>query len=104
MVKTQLWGLIYNQNMIAKSNKIEPYQNENGWDFGHTVENLEQEELFQKELVEHHEKENEFNPLTTICIILCCPVFILIMVTWGPFARHNKNCYGHDYFVNLDET
>ena len=42
---------IYNQNMVGKSNKINPNPNANGWDF---CENVEHEEgmLFEEELLE----------------------------------------------------
>ena len=88
--------------MIGKSNKIAPDHDANGWDFG---DNTIQDErmLFEEELLEYHHNQTKCDgPLTAVFVILCCPIFILVLMTWGPFARNNKNCYGHEYFANVD--
>ena len=98
--------LINNQNMNAKSNKIEPYPDENGWDFGDYMERGQGGTLFEEELVEYHKETTECdllafldNPLELFCMALFCPVFICFIAIWGPCARDNKNCYGHEYFA-----
>ena len=95
--------LIYNQNMNTKSNKIEPYpdvSDVNGWDFGDDVEH-EEGMLFEEELLEYHREKTKCDPLTAVCTILFCPIFILMLMTWGPFARQNGNCFGHTYFAQI---
>ena len=106
--------LILNQNMNAKSNKIEPIHDiniVNGWDFG---DNIEREEgsLFAEELLEYHkEKTGCGDPLAfldsfseTVFMALFCPVVLLVIGVWGPLARRNENCYGHEYFADKEES
>ena len=93
---------IYNQNMIGQSNKIDPNPNANGWDFGDNVKH-EEGMLFEEDLLEYHREKTKCDPLTAVCTILFCPIFILMLMTWGPFARENENCFGHTYFAqNLE--
>ena len=101
--------LIYNQNMNAKSNKIEPYpdvSDVNGWDFGDYMERGQGGTLFEEEILEYHKETTECdplafldNPLETFFMVLFCPVFICFIAIWGPCARANKYCYGHEYFA-----
>ena len=100
---------IYNQNMVGKSNKIdsisaiiEPDHNANGWDFGDNVEH-EEGMLFEEDLLEYHREKTKCDPLTAVCTILFWPIFILIMMTWGPIARQNENCFGHTYFAQMED-
>ena len=111
MVTTRLWGpeSHLQSKHGRKSNKIdsisaiiEPDHNANGWDFGDNVEH-EEGMLFEEDLLEYHREKTKCDPLTAVCTILFCPIFILMLMTWGPIARQNENCFGHTYFAQMED-
>ena len=96
--------------MNAKSNKIEPNHDVNGWDFGDNI-TRDKGTLFGEEILEHHRENTGCDPLAfldnrleTVCMMLFCPIFILVIGVWGPCARQNEKCYGHEYFAGKEES